>query len=231
LVVLERDLGSRRALGESQPGVESMSEAQPIVFVVDDDVSVRDAIASLVRSVRIDVQCFASAQEYLNGEPLDRPACMVLDVRLPGRSGLELQRKMREDHFAIPIVFLTAYGDVPMTVAAMKEGAIEFLIKPCRDQDLLDAIQQGLERSRAERREQRELAELRERFDSLTPRERQVMAEVVAGLPNKKIAVGLGTTEATIKLHRGQVMQKMKSASLPDLVRIAARLAIPGAPS
>jgi FixJ family two-component response regulator len=208
-----------------------MSEAPPIVFVVDDDASVRDAIASLVRSVRVDVQCFAGAQEFDQSEPIDRPACMILDVRLPGWSGLELQRKMRERDLAIPIVFLTAYGDVPMTVAAMKQGAIEFLIKPCRDQDLLDAIQQGLERSRSERRRQRELAELRERFDSLTPRERQVMAEVVAGLPNRQIAVGLGTTEATIKLHRGQVMQKMKSGSLPDLVRIAARLANPGTSS
>jgi FixJ family two-component response regulator len=209
----------------------SVSEDHPIVFVVDDDGSVRDAIASLVRSVRLDVRCFASPREFLGSEPVDRPACMILDVRLPEWSGLELQRKMREREFAIPIVFLTAFGDVPMTVTAMKEGAIEFLIKPCRDQDLLDAIQQGLERSRSERRARRELADLRQRFDSLTPRERQVMSEVVAGLPNKKIAAELGTTEATIKLHRGQVMQKMRSNSLADLVRIAARLAIPAAPS
>jgi FixJ family two-component response regulator len=207
-----------------------MSEEQPIVFVVDDDASVREAIASLVRSVRLEVQCFGSAQEFLDSSPVERPACMILDVRLPGWSGLELQRKLRASRLALPIVFLTAHGDVPMTVSAMKEGAIEFLIKPCRDQDLLDAIQQGLDQSRVARRQQTELAELRQRFDSLTPRERQVMAEVVAGLSNKKIAAGLGTTEATIKLHRGQVMQKMQSSSLPDLVRVAARLAIADAP-
>jgi FixJ family two-component response regulator len=225
MVGAERDLRSRGTTASA------MSDGQPIVLVVDDDASVRDAIASLVRSVRLEAQCFAGPQEFLDSAPLDRPACMILDVRLPGASGLELQRKMRETDRAIPIVFLTAYGDVPMTVAAMKEGAIEFLIKPCRDQDLLDAIQHGLERSRAERRQRREIAEIRQRFDSLTPRERQVMAEVVAGHPNKRIAAELGTTEATIKLHRGQVMQKMKSGSLPELVRIAARLAIPNAAS
>jgi FixJ family two-component response regulator len=205
-----------------------MSEAEPIVLVVDDDPSVRNAIASLVRSVRLDVQCFSSATEFLESPRVDRPACMILDVRLPGRSGLDLQRKMRESRSAIPIVFLTAHGDVPMTVAAMKEGAIEFLIKPCRDQDLLDAVQQALERCRAEHSELQELTALRQRFASLTLREREVMADVVAGLPNKKIAAALGTTEATIKVHRGQVMQKMKSDSLPDLVRIAARLSILG---
>jgi FixJ family two-component response regulator len=205
-----------------------MGEPQPIVFVVDDDGSVREAIASLLRSVHLDVQSFGSAQEFIDAEPVDRPACLVLDVRLPGASGLDLQRDLRARGVGIPIIFLTAHGDVPMTVSAMKEGAIEFLIKPFRDQNLLDAIQQGLERSRSERRQQTELAELRQRFDSLTRRERQVMAEVVAGLPNKKIAAGLGTSEATIKLHRGQVMQKMRAGSLAELVRIAARLAVPG---
>jgi len=204
-----------------------MGEPQPIVFVVDDDGSVREAIASLLRSVHLDVQSFGSAQEFIDAEPVDRPACLVLDVRLPGASGLDLQRDLRARGVGIPIIFLTAHGDVPMTVSAMKEGAIEFLIKPFRDQNLLDAIQQGLERSRSERRQQTELAELRQRFDSLTRRERQVMAEVVAGLPNKKIAAGLGTSEATIKLHRGQVMQKMRAGSLAELVRIAARLAVP----
>ena len=204
-----------------------MGELQPIVFVVDDDGSVREAIASLLRSVHLDVQSFGSAQEFIDAEPVDRPACLVLDVRLPGASGLDLQRDLRARGVGIPIIFLTAHGDVPMTVSAMKEGAIEFLIKPFRDQNLLDAIQQGLERNRSERRQQTELAELRQRFDSLTRRERQVMAEVVAGLPNKKIAAGLGTSEATIKLHRGQVMQKMRAGSLAELVRIAARLAVP----
>ena len=209
----------------------SVGEPQPIVIVVDDDASVREAIASLVRSVRLDVHTFGSAQELLAAERLDRPACLVLDVRLPGSSGLDLQRELRARGVGIPIIFLTAYGDVPMSVRAMKEGAIEFLIKPFRDQDLLDAIQQALERSRSERRQQTELDELRRRFDSLTPRERQVMVEVVAGLPNKKIASGLGTSEATIKLHRGQVMQKMRAGSLAELVRIAERLAIPGSRS
>ena len=208
-----------------------MGEPQPIVIVVDDDASVREAIASLVRSVRLDVHTFGSAREFLDAEPIDRPACLVLDVRLPGSSGLDLQRDLRARGVGIPIIFLTAYGDVPMSVRAMKEGAIEFLIKPFRDQDLLDAIQQALERSRSERRQQTELDELRRRFDSLTPRERQVMVEVVAGLPNKKIASGLGTSEATIKLHRGQVMQKMRAGSLAELVRIAERLAIPGSRS
>ena len=208
-----------------------MAEPQPVVFVVDDDASVREAISSLLRSVRLGVRAFGSTQEFLKAERPDAPACLVLDVRLPGSSGLELQRELRARGVAIPIVFLTGYGDVPMTVRAMKDGAIEFLIKPFRDQDLLDAIQQGLERSRSLRRQQAELAELRERFDSLTPRERQVMAEVVAGLPNKKIAAELGTSEATIKLHRGQVMQKMRAGSLAELVRIAERLAPPSARS
>jgi FixJ family two-component response regulator len=203
-----------------------MSEAQPVVFVVDDDVSAREGIASLVRSVRLDVRTFGSAQEFLSTRHSDTPACLVLDVRLPGTSGLELQRSLRERGVTLPIIFLTGYADVPMTVRAMKDGAIDFLIKPFRDQELLDAIQQALERSHSERRQQTELVELRQRFDTLTPREQQVMGRVVAGLPNKKIAAELGTSEATVKLHRGQVMQKMRAASLPELVRIAERLAI-----
>ncbi len=200
----------------------------PIVFVVDDDVSVREAIESLVRSVRLEVRTYGSAREFLEAEPLDRPACLVLDVRLPGSSGLELQRELRTQGVRLPIIFLTGYGDVPMSVRAMKEGAIEFLTKPFRDQDLLDAIHQALERSRLERRQQAELSELRRCFESLTPRERQVMLEVIAGHSNKTIAAELGTSEATIKLHRGQVMQKMRAGSLAELVRIAERLASAG---
>jgi len=205
---------------------KSMSEPQPIVFVVDDDVSVCEGIASLVRSVRLDVRIFASAREFLSTQHPDAPACLVLDVRLPGTSGLELQRSLRERGVTLPTIFLTGYADVPMTVRAMKDGAVDFLIKPFRDQELLDSIQQALERSRSERRREAELLELRQRFDSLTPREQQVMSGVVAGLPNKMVAAELGTSEATVKLHRGQVMQKMRVASLPDLVRIAERLAI-----
>ena len=203
----------------------------PVVFVVDDDPSVSEAVSSLLRSVRLDIRTFGSANEFLSAPRPDVPACLVLDVRLPGSSGLDLQRHLRATGVTIPIIFLTGYGDVPMTVRAMKEGAIEFLIKPFRDQDLLDAIQQALEQSRAMRRQQAELAELRERFGSLTPRERQVMVEVVAGLPNRQIGTQLGTSEATIKLHRGQVMQKMRAGSLAELVRIAERLAISGSRS
>ena len=203
-----------------------MSEARPMVFVVDDDQSVREGIASLVRSVHLDVRTFGSAQEFLSARHPDTPACLVLDVRLPGTSGLELQRGLQGRGITIPIVFLTGYADVPMTVRAMKDGATDFLIKPFRDQELLDAIQRALERSASQRRQEAELDKLRQRFDTLTPREQQVMGGVVAGLPNKRIAAELGTSEATVKLHRGQVMQKMRAASLPELVRIAERLGL-----
>ena len=205
-----------------------MGDITAIVFVIDNDPSVREVLKDLLDSVGLAVRLFASPQEFLASERPNAPACLVLDVRLPGISGLTFQKELASMGVDLPIIFITGHGDIPMCVRAMKAGAVDFLTKPFRDQDLLDAIQQGLERSRSERRQQTEIAELRQRFDSLTRRERQVMAEVVAGLPNKKIAAGLGTSEATIKLHRGQVMQKMRAGSLAELVRIAARLAVPG---
>ena len=206
-----------------------MPEPDAIVFVVDDNAPVREAVTSLLKSVGLRVQSFGSAQEFLNSHPRDAPACLVLDVRLPGLSGLDLQRALTEADIHIPIVFITGHGDTPMSVQAMKAGAVEFLTKPFRDQDLLDAISQGLELDRARRRQRAELAELRGRYESLTPREREVMALVAAGMLNKQIAVELGTSEVTIKLHRGQVMHKMRAESLPDLVRMAERLGVSAA--
>ena len=204
-----------------------MTEAEAIVFVVDDDESMRQSLQNLIGSVGLRVETFASAPEFLRSKLTDVPGCLVLDVRLPGLSGLDLQKRMVEAGTEIPIIFMTGHGDIPMTVRAMKAGAVEFLTKPFRDQDLLDAIQQALERDRSAREQRGKIEELRMRFDSLTPREREVMGLVVAGLLNKQIAGELGTSETTIKIHRHQVMEKMGAGSLAELVRMADRLRIP----
>ena len=203
-----------------------MSEAAAVVFVVDDDASVRRAIKRLVESVGLRVELFGSAQEFLNSERPDLPNCLILDIRLPGMSGLDFQRDLAEAGFHIPIIFITAHGDIPMTVRAMKAGAVEFLTKPFRDQDLLDAIQQGLERDRARRSQEAEVAILRGRFESLTPGERKVLPLVVSGRPNKQIAAEIGTSEATVKVHRSQLMRKMDADSLPELVRMSEKIGI-----
>ena len=197
-----------------------------VVFVVDDDASMRDAISRLLNAVGLSVQTFASAREFLNRKLPDVPGCVVLDVRLPGLSGLDLQREMVERGIHIPVVFITGHGDIPMSVQAMKAGAVEFLTKPFRDQDLLDAVRSGIQLDRQGRKERAELAELRDGLRQLTPREREVMSLVVAGLLNKQIALRLGTSEKTIKIHRSHVMQKMRADSLADLVRMSQKLGI-----
>jgi FixJ family two-component response regulator len=203
-----------------------MTELQSIVFVVDDDASVRNALKSLIRSVGLQVELFGSAQEFLQRKRPDVPACLILDIRLPGISGLDFQRKLAETNNPIPIIFITGHGDIPMSVRAMKGGAVEFLTKPFRDQDLLDAIHVALERDRARRQCEDEIATLKDRFEWLTPREREVLPLVVSGLPNKQIAAEIGTSETTVKVHRGQLMRKMGADSLPELVRMAERIGI-----
>jgi FixJ family two-component response regulator len=199
-------------------------EAKPTVVIVDDDPGIREALGSLLRSVGLDVQLLASVPEFLSSGRPEGPTCLVLDVRLPGKSGLDFQRELAAADIHIPIIFITGHGDIPMSVQAMKSGAIEFLTKPFRDQTLLDAVQLGLARDRARRGEERSVATLRERFESLTPREREVMIEVVKGRLNKQIAGDIGLSEITVKVHRGQMMRKMQASSLPDLARMADKL-------
>ena len=204
-----------------------MSEQQPIVFVVDDDDEVLASLDRLIRSAGFTVKTFASANQFLISERPVVPSCLVLDVKLPGLGGLDLQRRLADSDLAIPIVFITGHGDIPMSVRAIKAGAVEFLAKPFRDQDLLDAINQAIELDRTTREWKSGIAKLRDRYETLTPREQEVMQLVVAGMLNKQIALELGTSEITIKVHRGQVMQKMQANSLADLVRISERLGTP----
>jgi FixJ family two-component response regulator len=203
-----------------------MTEAAPVVFVVDDDTSVRRAIERLVESVGLQVKPFGSAQEFLRSERPNAPSCLVLDIRLPGISGLDFQRELADANVHIPIIFITAHADIPMTVRAMKAGAVEFLAKPFRDQDLLDAIHLALNRDRAKRLQEIEVAKLRERYEWLTPREREVLPWVVSGLLSKQIADAIGATEAAVKVHRSQLMRKMGANSVADLVRMAEKIGV-----
>ena len=197
-----------------------MAEERPIVFVVDDDPSMREAVQDLIASVGLEARGFASPREFLEAVRPDAPACLVLDVRLPGASGLNFQQELAKAGVLIPVIFITGHGDIPMSVRAIKAGAVEFLTKPFRDQELLDAINAGIERNRAQRREGVVMEDLRQRFAALTPREREIMALVILGRMNKQIAGELGVSEVTVKVHRGQIMRKMRAKSLPELVRM-----------
>jgi FixJ family two-component response regulator len=198
-----------------------MPDASPTVLVIDDDPEFRDSVVRLLRSVGLNTQQFSSVSDFLRAPPTDGPTCLVLDVRMPGRSGLELQRDLAAANRQLPIVFITAHGDIPMTVQAMKSGAIEFLTKPFRDQDLLDAVDAGLARDRARRESDKGLGEIKERFDTLSPRERGIMIQVTAGRLNKQIAGDMGIAESTVKVHRTNLMRKMQARSLPELSRMA----------
>src|ERR1700741_3465773 len=208
-----------------------MSDVSGVVFVIDDDPSMRAALEDLVTSVGLQVRLFASPQEFLHSEPPDIPGCLVLDVRLPGMSGLTFQNELAKAGISLPVIFITGHGDIPMSVRAMKAGAVEFLSKPFHEQDLLDAIHTAIERDRESRKTALIAVELRERYTALTERERQIMALVVKGRANKQIAAELNLSEMTVKVHRGQVMRKMKAASLPDLVRMADQVTAPNTAS
>ena len=203
-----------------------MTETKPIVFVVDDDLSVRRSTERLIRSIGLEVQTFTSAREFLKNPRPKGPACLVLDVRMPGLSGMDLQRELARSEIYIPIIFITAHGDIPMSVRAMKAGAVEFLTKPFRSRSLLDAIRAAIDRDRAASNERSEIEALRQRYQQLTPREREVLLLVAAGLLNKQVAGRLATTERTIKFHRAHIMQKAHAGSVADLVRMVEKLGI-----
>jgi len=204
-----------------------MKQERSIVYVIDDDAAVCESITDLLRSVGHDVHSFRSAKEFLDSARPDVPGCIVLDVRLPGQSGMEFQRGLIKSDITLPVIFISGYGDIPMSVRAIKSGAIEFLTKPLNEQELLDAVQAGLARDRGRREEGKIVAELHARFEHLTPREREILSLIVTGRPNKRIAAEVGLSEMTVKVHRSHVMQKMQASSLVDLVRMADRLGIP----